>query len=91
MAKLIAEKGLYKNYPLLSRIEWHLSSSRYFSYGMDHIVSKARFHWHNWRHRRRVMPASLVNFGSKVFSQNGEDGILQEIFQRIGEGDRFSV
>lgn len=91
MTKLIEEKGLYKNYPLLSRVEWHLSGSRYFSYGLDHIVSKLRFHWHDWQHRRLVMSASLVNFESKVFSQNGEDGILQEIFRRIGEGDRFSI
>jgi hypothetical protein len=91
MTKLIEEKGLYRNYPPLSRIEWHLSKSRYFAYGIDHVVSRARFHWHNWRRKRKLIPASLINYESKVFSQNGEDGILQEIFRRIGEGDKFSV
>ncbi len=27
---------------------------------------------------------SLIPFGFKVYSQNDEDGILQEIFKRIG-------
>lgn len=91
MTKIIEEKGLYKSYPLLSRIEWYLSKSKYFAFGMDHVVSRVRFHWHNSRRRRNVIPASLVNYESKGFSQNGEDGILQEIFRRIGEGDKFSV
>jgi hypothetical protein len=91
MTRLIQQKGLYKNYPTLSRIEWHLSRSRYFAYGMDHLVAKMRFRWHNWRRQRLLTPASLTNFESKVFSQNGEDGILQEIFRRIGEGEKYSV
>jgi hypothetical protein len=81
----------YKHYPILSRIEWHLSRSRYFAYGMDHVVSKARIRWYKWRRRKLIEPSSLLNYESKTFSQNGEDGILQEIFRRIGESDRFSV
>jgi hypothetical protein len=33
---------------------------------------------------RSVQPGRLLSFGRKVFSQNDEDGIIQEIFQRIG-------
>jgi Methyltransferase FkbM domain len=91
MSKIVEEKRLYKNYPLLSRIEWHLSKSRYFAYGMDHCLSKARFHWHERRRKRKLIPSSLIHYEFKVFSQNGEDGILQEILRRIGEGDKFSV
>ncbi|HZS45089.1 MAG TPA: FkbM family methyltransferase [Blastocatellia bacterium] len=81
----------YRSYPLLSRIEWRLSKSRYFAYGMDHVVSKARFQWHEWRRHKRLIPESLMNFESRIFSQNGEDGILLEIFRRIGEGKKFFV
>jgi hypothetical protein len=81
----------HKTYPLLTRIEWHLSGSRYFSYAFDHTISKARVRWHDWREKRRLIPESLNNFESKVFCQNGEDGIIKEIFRRIGEGDKFAV
>jgi len=36
-------------------------------------------------------PKNLRNFEDKVFSQNGEDGILKEIFRRIGTTDKFFV
>jgi hypothetical protein len=75
----------------LTRIEWHLSGSRYFSYAFDNTIAKARVRWHDWREKQRLIPESLVNFESKTFSQNGEDGILTEIFHRIGEGDKFAV
>jgi hypothetical protein len=91
MTTRIQEQCRYRNYPFLSRLEWHLSASRYFAFAFDHVVSRLRFRWHNWRRRRRLVPESLMNFEAKVYSQNGEDGILQEIFRRIGEGDRFSA
>lgn len=33
-------------------------------------------------------PGRLVRHGAKVYSQNDEDGILQEIFRRIGHGGK---
>jgi len=81
----------HRTYPLLTRIEWHLSGSRYFSYAFDHTIAKARVRWHDYQEKRRLIPESLINFESKTFSQNGEDGILTEIFRRIGEGDKFAV
>jgi Methyltransferase FkbM domain len=91
MALAAEQHDFYRNYPLLSRLEWHLSADRHFAFLMDHVVAKARFHWHNWRRRRLLTPRSLINFEERVFSQNGEDGILREIFRRIGEGDKYSV
>jgi hypothetical protein len=58
---------------------------------MDHFIAPMRFRWHNWRRERLLTPASLANFESKAFSQNGEDGILLEIFRRIGDGQRYAV
>ena len=75
----------------MTRIEWHLSGSKYFPYAWDHTMARARVRWHDWRRTRRLIPESLNNFESKTFSQNGEDGILTEIFRRVGEGDRFAV
>ena len=36
-------------------------------------------------------PLDLRNFEEKVYSQNGEDGILKEIFRRIGTTNRYFV
>src|SRR4051812_25790034 len=41
------------------------------------------------RRRDRAAPGDLRNFERKVFSQYGEDGIIEEIFRRIGEGGKF--
>lgn len=41
--------------------------------------------------QRLADPPNLRNFEAKVFSQNGEDGSLREIFRRIGAGNRFCV
>ena len=36
-------------------------------------------------------PKNLVPFGGKLYSQNDEDGIVQEIFRRIGETNKTFV
>ena len=33
---------------------------------------------------------NLIPYGFKVFSQTDEDGIINEIFKRIGINDKFS-
>jgi hypothetical protein len=58
---------------------------------MDHIVAQFRKSWHNWKGKRSQIPESLVNFESRAYCQNGEDGILDEIFNRIGVTNKFSV
>jgi hypothetical protein len=79
MMKRVEEKRLYQNDPLPSPIEWHPSRSRYFAVSVG------------TRGHRLIVPSSGVNFEAKVYSQHGEDGILQEIFRRVGEGHKFSV
>lgn len=44
-----------------------------------------------WERLRKQNPESLRNFEARVFSQFGEDGILAEVFRRIGAGARFCV
>jgi hypothetical protein len=43
----------------------------------------------NLNHLREI--GDLRGFSAKVFSQNGEDGIIQEIFRRINTTNRFFV
>lgn len=48
--------------------------------------------WESLRERRVASsPRDLQRFEQVQFSQNGEDGILQEIFARIGEGAKRCV
>ncbi|HPQ82275.1 MAG TPA: hypothetical protein PL191_00865, partial [Candidatus Saccharimonas sp.] len=35
--------------------------------------------------------SNLDSYNRKVFSQNGEDGIIEEIFRRIGTDSKYSV
>lgn len=41
--------------------------------------------------KQKQDPKNLKNFEKKVFSQNGEDGIIEEIFLRIGTINRYFV
>ena len=41
--------------------------------------------------RRNAEPKRLLKYGCRVFSQNDEDGIIAEIFSRIGTTDRTFV
>src|SRR5580704_188937 len=40
---------------------------------------------------RNADPKRLLRYGFKVYSQCDEDGIIQEIFRRIGNGNRVFV
>jgi len=40
---------------------------------------------------RNADPKRLLRHGFKTYSQNDEDGVIQEIFRRIGSGDRRFV
>lgn len=43
--------------------------------------------WDTMTRQRMKDPKALESYGFKVYSQNDEDGILQEIFRRIGTTD----
>lgn len=49
-----------------------------------------------WRFRREVLGGTaplrdLTRYEARVYSQNGEDGILRAIFARVGPGNRYYV
>ncbi len=41
--------------------------------------------------RHKYSPNDLLPYEKKVYSQNGEDGVIEEIFKRIGTGSKFAV
>lgn len=43
------------------------------------------------RKKRNIDPRSLNNYEYQAFSQNGEDGIISEIFRRIGTTNKYFV
>lgn len=47
--------------------------------------------WDRLTRRRMREPLALENFGYKVYSESDEDGIIQEIFRRIGTGTKEFV
>src|SRR5258708_17081892 len=58
------------------------------------------FNWHRLkkklgtireRRQARKHPLCLRNFERRTFSQNGEDGVIEEVFKRIETTDRFFV
>lgn len=49
-----------------------------------HIGITGGICWETLTEERMKNPKALENFGYKVYSQNDEDGILHEIFRRIG-------
>lgn len=81
----------FLNYSLLDRLEWHLSRFRLLALAIDYLIHRPSRIWQHWLWNKRCSSESLCNFESKVYSQNGEDGIIDEIFKRIGEGDKFAV
>lgn len=54
---------------------------------------KQKIKHHVKREKKRTLsdPLDLGHFERSVFSQNGEDGMIEEIFRRIGVTDRFFV
>lgn len=75
-------------------------------YSLDYILAHTRLvrralKWNNLRkinsyrniesQRYENNPLDLRNFEKKITSQNGEDGIIEEIFNRIGTTNKFFV
>jgi hypothetical protein len=78
--------------PLLTKLEEHLYRipKAGFLISWCHRLRKKYYKVRN-RRRDERSPSNLCNFERKVYSQFGEDGIIEEIFRRLGEGTRFTV
>jgi hypothetical protein len=47
--------------------------------------------WSDRESRAKVQSGSLLHFGSNVYSQRGDDGIIREIFRRLGVDRGFFI
>ena len=81
------------DYPLYVQVEWRLARSRFLGNVFHHGLWEPRRRWHRlmWRWKKRRRPDSLVHSAARVYSQNDEDGMLLEVFKRIGEGTKYAV
>ena len=55
---------------------------------------RASFYWHLSSHlddRGRIQPESLLHYCKNIHSQRGDDGIIAEIFRRLGVQRGFFV
>jgi len=69
----------------------HTISSLLTKLGLGRQIQAAQelFHAQLLKEPRYQEPKRLQRFERQVFSQNGEDGIIQEIFKRIGAASRM--
>jgi hypothetical protein len=82
-----------EEYPFHLRLEYRLSRSKLFRTAMYHGVWQPRRMWQRlkWRVKKGNRPDSLIHHAKSVYSQSFEDGLLVEIFNRIGPGDKYAV
>lgn len=81
-----------KAVPFWYHVEYHLLSNpltRFLLFNWHRVLKK----YYTIREQRlaRKYPDCLMNFEQRIYSQNGEDGIIREIFRRIGTTDKFFV
>ena len=59
-----------------------------------HLVNKSllELNYHNLKKSEKYKdPKNLINYGFKVYSQSDEDGIIDEIFKRIGTKKKIFI
>jgi hypothetical protein len=76
---------------MFARLEWHCAKSARITAGINRFVHKPRIWWYARKWQRQQIGAALSHFEAKIYAQNGEDGILAEIFRRIGVGSGYAV
>lgn len=74
----------------LSRL-WHTSNANHKLSRLLEIETEDFIQRHLFQNPRYASPLRLNRSEFKVYSQNGEDGIIEEIFRRIGTTDKFFV
>src|SRR4051812_2426506 len=86
-------KKLYASLPIVRELRMVLASMERVNQGLAAAaaVDTVRLDFELKNSPRYIAPKRLTLFEKKINSQNGEDGIIQEIFKRIGTTDRFFV
>jgi hypothetical protein len=86
-------KKIYGSLPIIRELRMISANLDRINQGLTLATSieAARLDFELKSNPRYSAPKRLNLFEKKVNSQNGEDGIIQEIFRRIGTTDRFFV
>jgi hypothetical protein len=79
-------KEFYRKLPIIRELRQILHFL-----GVIHGVELNAFRQELLKQPRYADPKRLAQAEAQIFSQNGEDGIIAEIFRRLGAGDRFFV
>jgi hypothetical protein len=81
-----------RKFPLPTRLEGIVSGIPLLGFLIVKFHQQ-RKKYYTARNRRRDArsPSDLRNFERKVYSQYGEDGAIEEIFRRLGEGTKLAV
>lgn len=74
---------------LLGKMSIFYENANY--YGVDIANTTVGYYWEKQLKERLESPECLEQYGYKVFSQNDEDGIIAEIFRRIGTTNKLFV
>lgn len=78
---------------ILDKISHSLATSDLLDYFVRLPLTAYRINSFVKKERERNLKdhQNLTNYERKVYSQNGEDGIIEEIFRRLGSGAKFFV
>ncbi len=69
-------------------LEMKADSQRFSTEYMNFMVNSHSFYNEVMASERNREPKRLMKFGRKAFSQSDEDGLIEEVFRRIGERSR---
>jgi len=72
-------------------LEMKAEGQRFSTESMNFMVNSHSFYNEILASERNRNPRRLMKFGRKSFSQSDEDGLIEEIFRRIGERSRNFV
>jgi len=73
-------------------IQYYIGTRRGFRRALK-LINQLRLRPYKKREesKRQESALNLMNYGKKRYSQNSEDGIIEEIFRRVGTTNRFFV
>jgi hypothetical protein len=87
-------RNLYQSLPIIRELRQIRQETAVLQQAMsvNNFVQVHSFFRNELLHNAKYKdPRKLNHYERQVFSQNGEDGILAEIFRRLGTGSRFFV